>query len=465
MKSINKITIILFFSLICLSCKKFIDVKKNSDQSFLETAKDCQLLLDNYELFNTGYPIDGEISADDYYLDDARFSSDPITLEDRAIYTWQPNAIRNSADLWKGPYNKIYHANLILETIDKLAGQESVAVLSNLRGSALFFRAYSLWNLAQLYASPYGASTGQEQGLPIRLISDINDVQARASVTDTYARILQDLKEATLLLNTSSSISSRPNKAAAYAMLARVYLSMGDYPNALSSSSSALALKSALIDFNTLNPESFSPFVRFNTEVIFHSTIFNQNAVLEPGYGYEDQAIVDPVVISAFETNDLRKTILFKENTDVPNPGGTYRFTGNHESAVGSSKLFNGLAVDELYLIRAECFARAGNTASAMADLNTLLSTRWVSGTYQAKTAANALEALDIVLRERRKGLVMRGTRWTDLRRLNLEARFAKNLSRTVQGKTYSLPAGDPRYTILIPQEAITNSSLSQNKR
>ncbi|TCD28520.1 RagB/SusD family nutrient uptake outer membrane protein [Pedobacter psychrodurus] len=465
MKSIKNITLLLFVSLVCLSCKKFIDIKKNSDQSFLETAKDCQLLLDNYELFNTGYPIDGEISADDYYLDNARYSSDPITLEDRAIYTWQATAIRNSADLWKGPYNKIYHANLIMETVNKLNGQEAAVVLSNLRGSALFFRAYSLWNLAQLYASPYGSTSGQEQGLPIRLMSDINDIQARASVGDTYARIVQDLKEAAVLLNTTSTISSRPNKAAAYAMLARVYLSMGDYPNALTSSSSALALKSNLIDFNTLNPVSFAPFVRFNTEVIFHSTVFSQNAVLAVGYGDEDQAIIDPSVISSFENNDLRKRILFKENTDVSVPSGTYRFTGNHESAVGSSKLFNGLAVDELYLTRAECYARAGNTASAMADLNSLLATRWETGTYVNKTASTASDALAIVLAERRKGLIMRGTRWMDLRRLNLETRFAKTLSRTVNGKTYTLPANDSRYTILIPQEAITNSSLPQNRR
>jgi hypothetical protein len=218
MKFIRNILPILLLSMLSLSCKKFIDIKKNSDQSFLETAKDCQLLLDNYELFNTGYPIDGEISADDYYLKDSRYNSDPVTLEDRSIYSWQPQSIRISADLWKGCYNKIYHANLIIETLEKLAGQEPVAVLSNLRGSALFFRAYSLWNLAQLYASPSGSQIGEDQGLPIRLLSDINDIQARATVGDTYARIVQDLKEAATLLNVTSTISSRPNKAAAYAM-------------------------------------------------------------------------------------------------------------------------------------------------------------------------------------------------------------------------------------------------------
>ena len=100
-----------------------------------------------------------------------------------------------------------------------------------------------------------------------------------------------------------------------------------------------------------------------------------------------------------------------------------------------------------------------------MADLNALLVSRWRTGTYVNKTAATAPDALAIVLTERRKGMVMRGTRWSDLRRLNQDVRFAKALSRTVNGRVYTLPPNDPRYTILIPQEAITNSSLPQNRR
>lgn len=100
-----------------------------------------------------------------------------------------------------------------------------------------------------------------------------------------------------------------------------------------------------------------------------------------------------------------------------------------------------------------------------MKDLNTLLQSRWESGTYIDKTAANANDALLFVLKERRKELVMRGLRWTDLRRLNKDARFAKILSRTINGTTYTLLPNDNRYTLLIPQEVLTNSALSQNSR
>ena len=468
MKYFNIYLSLLLFGLTFTSCKKFVDIKKDSSQSFIETANDCQLLLDNYELFNTAYPIDGEISADDYYLDGVRYN-DPysITIEDRTLYTWRSTAQRIAAQQWVGPYKKIYNANLVLEAVAKLQAKEQATVLNHLRGSALFLRAYSLWHVAQLYAKPYGATSNQDPGVPVHLVSDINDTPGRGTVKETYDRIIQDLAEAASLLNATTSIASRPNKVAAYAMLARVYLSMEDYPNALNSASAALALKPAsdLIDFNTLNKQSFAPFKRFNQEVIFHSVTLNQNGMLEPGYGYENLAIIAPDLIASYQENDLRKTVYVKENTDLPEPMNTWRFVGNYESAVGSAKLFNGLALDELYITRAECYARAGNATSAMGDLNTLLRTRWATGTYVDRSAANATDALEMILVERRKELLMRGQRWTDLRRLNKETRFAKTLSRNVEGTTYTLPPNDNRYTLLIPQEVITNSRLQQNPR
>lgn len=442
-----------------VSCSKYVDIKKSSQQSFVETAEDCQLLLDNYDLFNTDYPADGELSADDYYLDDAGYKRDVVTIEARTLYTWQPNAIRVSADVWTKAYNKIYHTNLVLETLNTLPATEKA--VPNLKGTALFLRAFSYWNLAQLYIKPYNAANLTQPGLPIHLQSDINDVPGRGTVEETYNQIVLDLKDAVGLLNSTASVSSRPDKAAAYAMLARVYLSMGSYADAQANADSALQLKDGLLDYNELNPGTLTPFVRFNQEVLFHAVKAREDA-LDPGYGEGNSAVIDSTLYASYEDNDLRKTIFFKENlseVDFETPLGTYRFSGNYEPSVSSAQ-FNGLAVDELYLIRAEGYARANDAAKAMADINTLLRSRYVTGTYTDLTAANATEALAIVLRERRKELVMRGQRWTDLRRLQ-----DHTLTRIIDGTTYTLPAGDSRYTLLIPQEVITNSKLAQNSR
>jgi tetratricopeptide (TPR) repeat protein len=465
MRNYNKYILAFAFTLSISACQKYVDIKKSGSQSFIETTKDVQLVLDNYDLFNVDYPIDGEISADDYLMDDNRYNSDVIQAEDKAIYIWQPSAIRAASTQWVTAYNKIYHSNLALEALAKLSGAEDQATIGNLRGSALFLRAYALWPLAQLYIKPYNSANLQTPGLPIHTKSDINDLPGRGTVKETYDAIIKDLIEATNLLNSTSSISSRPNRAAAYAMLARVYLSMEDYPNALASADAALKLKSDLIDFNTLNPESYNPFSRFNKEVIFHSVVYKDNSVLEVGYGDEDKALIAPEIISSYQDDDLRKQLYVKQNLDVPNPSGTYRFIGNYEGAVGSATLFNGLATDELYLVRAECYARTNQTPAAIKDMNTLLVTRWAEGSYQAFNAGSSDEALSKILAERRKELLMRGLRWTDLRRLNNDSKFAKTLTRTVNGKVYTLPANDPRYTLLIPQEVITNSKLPQNIR
>jgi len=70
------------------------------------------------------------------------------------------------------------------------------------------------------------------------------------------------------------------------------------------------------------------------------------------------------------------------------------------------------------------------------------------------------------ILAERRKELVMRGTRWSDLRRLNKEARFQKTIQRTsADGQVYVLQPNSNLYTWQIPQRDIILSSIEQNPR
>jgi tetratricopeptide (TPR) repeat protein len=452
---------ILMFSLMLSSCKKYLDVKTDSRQSIAETAEDCQLLLDNYAVMNTGYPSDGELSADDYYMKAINYStlSDPV---DRDLYIWSAGAKRAlGAPQWQNPYKVILQVNLVLETIQKLqGGSTDPATLNSLKGAALFYRSYAFWNVAQLYTKPYtAASAGQDPGIPLRMTTDLSEKSVRGTVQQTYDRIIQDLKDAVSLLPATSSVPTRPNKASAYAMLARTYLSMEDYPNALSAATSALQLNSQLMDYNAISIISGTPFSpRFNKEVIFHS-ITNPGKTLVPN---NSAARIDSTLVASYDSNDLRGKIFFKR---IPTDG-TYRFTGNYEGSFFASNFFNGLAVDELYLTRAECYARTNKPAEAMTDLNTLLVTRWKTGTYVNMIATDATDALTKILTERRKELVMRAQRWTDLRRLNKVAATAKKLQRVLTGiGTYELPANDLRYVLLIPDEVILNAGIEQNSR
>jgi hypothetical protein len=450
-------------SIFLLSCEKFVDIKTSNSIRLIESVDDCQLILNHYNNMNVGYPSDGESSADDYYLDEQNgYLSENLTETDRDIYIWSRNAIREMAlPQWQKPYYVIYLSNLVLESVDKLGGTVNSEINDDIKGQALFFRAYAYWNLAQLYAPTYNpATSSQDLGIPLRLKSDINGESTRGTVEQIYSQIIKDLSDASTLLANTSAIASRPNKVAAFGMLAKVYLSMDRYADALNNASLALAGRSTLIDYNTIDSLSETPFNRFNDEVIFQATM-TINPTLLANSGSDNMARIDSLLVRSYDSNDLRGKIFFKANTD--SNVGSFRFSGNYEPS--TSSLFCGIAVDELFLIRAECYARTNNTNSAMSDLNTLLRFRWTDGKFVSFTAANSTEALRLILIERRKELVMRGLRWTDLRRLNKDPQFAKTLYRNILGTSYSLPPNDLRYTLLIPQEVINNSSIQQNPR
>jgi len=91
---------------------------------------------------------------------------------------------------------------------------------------------------------------------------------------------------------------------------------------------------------------------------------------------------------------------------------------------------------------------------------------RWNNAVpFPTYTATSANNALGQILAERRKELCFRGIRWSDLRRLNQDPTYAVTLQRLLNGTTYTLPANDLRYTLLIPLDEIQISGLQQNPR
>ncbi|MEJ0106738.1 MAG: RagB/SusD family nutrient uptake outer membrane protein, partial [Bacteroidota bacterium] len=213
---------------------------------------------------------------------------------------------------------------------------------------------------------------------------------------------------------------------------------MGDYENAGKYADSCLAITNSLIDYNDASKvdlTSTSPaFKIFNEEVIFHSESRTIYSLLD--------GTVDSVLFSTYANNDLRQKAFYMVGTD-----GKATFRGCYN---GKDRYFpfNGLTTDEIYLIRAECFARAGNATQAMTMLNTLLVNRWATGTFSPYTASDPSDALKKIFDERRKELCFRpGLRWSDLRRLNLDNNYAITIKRNLDGQTFELAPNDLRYT------------------
>ncbi|UZJ63985.1 RagB/SusD family nutrient uptake outer membrane protein [Sphingobacterium sp. KU25419] len=155
-------------------------------------------------------------------------------------------------------------------------------------------------------------------------------------------------------------------------------------------------------------------------------------------------------VVDMYDNYDLRKSLFFHKNQD-----DSYSFKGNY-NGLGTNALFGGITTAEIYLIQAECNVRLDFIESALNGINTLLLNRYSAGYFAPILITEQDQLLKIVLKERRKELVFRGLRWSDLRRLNKDSRFSETLSRELNGITYSLPPNDPRYVFPIPKYVST---------
>lgn len=435
-----------------------LNVKPNQSILVPTTLDDFQSLLDNSSLVMNKEPGIVSLTDDDFISSDAGYIAFNTNVE-RNAYTFQSEIYQglNISD-WGIPYTQVFYANIVLDGWQKLSEKDKGSVRANqIKGEALFYRAWAFYQLATVFAAPYRADqASQLPGIPLKLNSDINIHPSRGSLADTWNQIVQDAQEAVSLLPEKVSLVTRPSKVAGYAFLAKVFLQMGNYELALNNSNSALALQADILDYNTLNASNARPFPREvpgynNPEVIFYSELL--------GYSYlrSTEVITNSELFQRYASNDLRKSLFFKANGS-----GAYNFRGSYS---GVSTLVGGLSTDEIYLIKAECLARTGQKDEALKTLNTLLVKRWKMGTFVPLTANTAAEALNIILVERRKELVARGERYRDLRRLNQEPNRAVNIDRVIQGVHYLLPANDPKYVFPIPDQEILLSGIEQNPR
>lgn len=465
MTTINMIQKICFLFLIAaivgiVSCtkKEFLEINPDSNLFVPTTLDDFQALLDNDVVMNET-PVLGELSADNFYTPISYWQG--LGLKEKNSYVWQAETFEGLAGNipdWNTPYKQAFYANVILDGLDKLPVTISNASRwKAIKGAALFARAHAFYQVAQLFAPVYNSnSSGENKGIPLRLTPGVDEKSIRSSLQETYNRITIDLKEASGLLPAGIPINNRnrSSKPAAYALLARVCLSMDNYLEAKKYSDSCLQLHDALIKYDTLNQGANIPFTKFNAETIYQSQFMTGNVLR--GLSISN-CIVDSILYKSYEVNDLRSAIFFRihPTSGNLNPKGSY---------TGTNQLFTGLATDEVYLIRAECEARLGNTQAAMNDLNHLLATRWKANTFIPLLAPNADSAVKIILTERRKELPFRGLRWTDLRRFN-KAGANITLIRKLGDQTYELKPNDLRYTLLIPPDVIALSGIQQNPR
>lgn len=432
------------------SCQKFLS-KKNNDQLIVPTTlRDLQSLLDDQTIMNSGTPSFGETSATDYFLRPSTYAS--LSDGNLQFYTWRPYDYPGGD--WHKPAQPVYNSNLCLQYLDNFKNTNAQE-WKTIKGSALFFRSYYFLGLLWDYAKAWNEqSSATDPGIMLRTSADFNKLYQRSSVKDCYEMIIKDTRESVALLPVESAIATRPSKAAAYGLLGRTFWSMRNYKEAFLYTDSCLQLTSQLIDFNNdgeINITANTPFKPFNKETVFYSLMTNNGFSL----CYPYAGLVDSTLYSSYDEDDLRKQAYFRLNN------GYYQFKGAYVSDP-VNRLFTGIATDEIYLIRAECFIRNGKLQEGIDDLNTLLESRWRSNKYIPVVVTDQESALNLVLNERRKELLFRGLRWIDIKRLNKEGRNII-LTRAGGDKTYSLSPNDPYYALPLPEDLIKVTGIQQN--
>ncbi len=381
------------------------------------------------------------MSADELYyytpgLKD-EFSKNEIT---------QVNHINIDNSFWKPAYKYIYAANLAIEKLSQSQAL-SGSLKNQLTGEAKFIRAFCYFQLVNLFSD-----------VPLIIATKYQNAATapRATVTEIYTQIINDLTEAKTLLNVQyvSTGRVRPNKWTAAALLSRCYLYTNRWQEAETQANAVITsgVYSLETDLNKV-------FLHSSNEAIW------QLIPVRPGFNtYEGLEILPSSPFSyptylvtqglrnSFENGDNRKSLWI--NSRVYNNDTLY-FPFKYKLPNGSSltEYYMVFRLSEQYLIRAEAALNQNKISDAQADINIV---RIRAGL--GNTAANNISSLKLAIEQERRTefFCEWAHRWYDLKRTNR----ANDILSSLKGPTWQ--STDVLWPV--PQQEINlNPSLSQN--
>ena len=479
-------------------------------------------------------------------------------------YSRTPNNYRLQ-NFWDYGYKGIAQASNIINMIEE--GQS--AEIDNQLGECYYVRGMLYFYFVRAYGRPYYQAPDKNLGVPIvngtpeNVMGDLF-LEDRATVHETYMQAINDLKKAEELMTIDKG-AAYASKAAAQAMLSRVYLYMsGTYekPNTqyaqmaveyadkvINSGNYSLLSREDFMKYNTFTPEN-------NAESIFvvkrvasefsgydhyygvggmyaniggmgwgemfasakYIDLLNETgrndwrpdsykivdaraAFIEPTYRADHQLVFrfikrDSETVENYAQFDAVKNGANVTCTDAE--GTSYTLTPVSEEEEIYSINYNGTTYEgvldyfislnrvypqfyitkcsregedshlhspiisrlgEIYLNRAEAYAKLGNYGAALNDLNIIRERSIVGGGYASLDASNAGDLID---KERQLELAYQAERSYDV------FRNGKPLDRTFPGphnQAEIVEASDYRVTYYIPQNAINAypGTLTQN--
>lgn len=425
----------------------------------------------NFNYYGQTMMIAPEIMADNLRIiaNTGRYIGQEANADREHIELWDFSTTNN----FRGIYSAINEANILLNEIDKVEGDE--ALRTSLKGEAYFLRALFYFDLARVY----GYEPGQEvdgwtasvilRTTPTLGFSDA-DFKARSSNREVYDQIESDLTNAIAGLGVKSMGTEgiyRASRGAAETLLSRVYLYEGKNAEAeamatqamntfgLTDSGTGLVPASGYeAAFNTFpNPESVFEIeirsVDWSTVDGVNNSMSSLTADVYTGAQFILTASDD--LLASYPPGDVRRN-MWAETTRSGADGIVYeskKWLGAKGDFLENLPI---LRASELYLIRAEARQKTGNNAGALSDLNALRSKRGAA----ALTGLSGNSLFSAILNERRIEFALEGHRWFDLKR--------NGLTISKAGSFEPVPYSDYRILAPIPQdEIILNEQLENN--
>ena len=400
------------------------------------------------------------------------------------------NEFTSTGAVWKSPYIVISRASRMIEAAEsgKLTDQsEAASTISQYENEAKALRGLALFDLVRIYGKPYTEDQGASLGVPVVTTSlQSTDKMSRNKVSECYNQILKDLNDA---IN-SKALSTANTKGyidvwGAKAILSRVYMTMGNFGDALTVSEDIinnspykLWTKDQYVsawdknDANHTNEIMLEMSITNSTDWTDRpgvAYLYAESGGINPGYGdlIATKTFVD--MLSA-DPNDVRNGVFLSANApkDVAAFGKNKIFLNKMPAVNGDVRYSNVplIRLSEIYLNAAEAAFNAGDKDKAALYLNDIISNRTSDNT---KLVSASTITADRIYIERRKELVGEGHRFFDaLRRNETITRYTNDADR---GWHDVLPAASKSYNrdyfkalSAIPQyEMNANSNMVQN--
>lgn len=417
MKNIFQYTIVAFAGLSLASCEKSITFYQQDDQFILADSA-LQSPADVQKLLNSVYDVEanflgGQIQNIAEVLGDN--TDDPTGRNDdyTQVYNRRTDFFNGTiAGVYRDAYIAIFRANVLISKVDEVPGV-TAEFANQVKAEARFIRALNHYMVVRLFAQPYGfTSNNSHAGITLRLVAEQTPLP-RNTVAEVYQAIVEDLQFAEQNLTETNGVYA--TKWSAVGLLAKVYLDMGQFNNALAKANEVIASGQFSLD----NVDRFE--YGGSTENLFFVT--STPAINDRrGGGFSGSYRTDLPTAPALRTPKTFFDLATADTNDLRSQWFDVLFPGESNQAYGVAKFnFEFLEVPvihytEMKLIKAECLFEAGDQVGALAEINDL---RARAGA-ELLSGISGAELFNAIHYERRLEMCFEGDRVFQLKRLGV---------------------------------------------